>query len=128
MSTRRVAQDGFTLVELLVVVVIIGILATIGTAAFLSQRRAGWKAQVQADLRQAVGNAEAWAAARNGRYDTGTETMGLSDVMSGLRTNSTLTLLSVTTTEYCLQAVSLSSADVVLSYRPQSGTYDDGPC
>jgi type IV pilus assembly protein PilA len=45
---------GFTLVELLVVIVVVGILATIALSAFLDQRRKGWDAAVESDLRNAA--------------------------------------------------------------------------
>ena len=48
------SSNGFTLVELLVVVVVVGILATIALSAFLDQRRKGWDAAVESDLRNAA--------------------------------------------------------------------------
>jgi type IV pilus assembly protein PilA len=50
----RGSSNGFTLVELLVVVVVIGILASIALSAFLDQRRKGWDAAVESDLRNAA--------------------------------------------------------------------------
>jgi type IV pilus assembly protein PilA len=50
----RTSTEGFTLVELLVVVVVTGILATIALSAFLDQRRKGWDAAVESDLRNAA--------------------------------------------------------------------------
>ena len=51
---RSVTSSGFTLVELLVVIVVVGILATIALSALLDQRRKGWDAVVESDLRNAA--------------------------------------------------------------------------
>jgi type IV pilus assembly protein PilA len=47
-------EAGFTLVELLVVLMIIGILSTIAISVFLRQRDKAWDADVVSDLRGAV--------------------------------------------------------------------------
>ena len=60
-------DQGFTLIELLVVIIIIGILAAIAIPVFLNQRKKGWDAAVQADLRNAVTSEETYLTA-NGVY------------------------------------------------------------
>ena len=57
MSRPSGARDdhGFTLVELLVVMIIIAILSAIAVPAYLGQRRAAWNTAAASDARQAAG-------------------------------------------------------------------------
>ena len=61
-------EKGFTLVELLVVVLIIGILAAIAIPFFLNQRQSAWEGQVTSDLKNAVTAAETFASSNNGKF------------------------------------------------------------
>ena len=67
----RNREEGFTLIELLVVIIIIGILAAIAIPVFLNQRKKGWDAAVQADLRNAITAQETYLT-DHGTYSTQT--------------------------------------------------------
>ncbi|MBM2805981.1 MAG: pilus assembly protein [Deltaproteobacteria bacterium] len=60
-------QRGFTLIEILIVIAIIGILATIAIPQFISYRTRSVDAQMQSDLRNAAVAMEGYFAA-NGVY------------------------------------------------------------
>jgi prepilin-type N-terminal cleavage/methylation domain-containing protein len=70
----RPRQDGFSLIELLVVILVIAALAAIAIPVFINQRQKGYAAQVQSALKNASTAVESYAAAHGGDYS------GLEDV------------------------------------------------
>ena len=61
-------QDGFTLVELLVVMLVLGVLAAIAVPVFLGQREKADESTMSSDLRNAVTAEEAYSANNGGSY------------------------------------------------------------
>jgi type IV pilus assembly protein PilA len=73
---RRVDHDnqaGFTLVELLVVMIVIGILAAIAIPVFLSQRQNAYDATTKSDIRNLATQIETYGVDSGGDYANATK-------------------------------------------------------
>jgi type IV pilus assembly protein PilA len=84
-------QDGFTLVELLVVILIIGILAAIAIPAFLNQKGKATDSAAKVQARTAETAAEVYATDHGGEYK-GISVAELQAIESALRDTSEATL------------------------------------
>lgn len=118
---RRNGDQGFTLVELLVVIVIIGILVAIAIPVFLSQREKGWASAAQSDLRNSAPIAETYFA-DNGTY-TGLDETGMNET-----TDVTLSVVDGTDTGYCIEAAHAKIAGGVWSLDSATGSVTAAAC
>jgi type IV pilus assembly protein PilA len=110
----RVADDaGFSMIELLVVIIIIGILAAIAIPVFLKQRQKGYDAAVKSDLVNAAAAEESYVIDFNGYTDSVPNLKSAenfkfsagSDYSGGA---GTLSIVSNTIQGYCMTALSTS--------------------
>lgn len=76
----RTKQAGFSIIELLVVVIVIGILAAIVMLSFTSIQGNAHDSAVQSDLRQAADNIELYGLDNGGLYPASTANLTTADI------------------------------------------------
>ncbi|MGH7605683.1 MAG: type IV pilin protein [Gemmatimonadaceae bacterium] len=68
-------KNGFSIIEVLMILIVIGILASILIPRFTESKEKTYVAQMKSDLRSLATYEEQYAAENGGRYFTGTATM-----------------------------------------------------
>ena len=116
---RNDRDDGFTLVELLVVILIIGILAGIALPVFLNQRQHGYDAAAKSDMRNLAGFEEIYLSDTNS-YGTIAQVQAAEPTLH-ISPGVTLSVVSYDTVKgYCLSAKHTASPSTWY-YDSQSG-------
>jgi len=99
LQQRATEEQGFTMIEILIVLQIMGILILIALPSYLGARDQAAKRAAQSNLRGAIAAAQTYGDDHSQSY-VGMDLAGLQAIDSGVST--TLVVKSATATNYCL--------------------------
>lgn len=121
---RHESESGFTLVELLVVILVIGILAAIAIPMFLNQRKSAVEASMQSDLKNAATAMEQEGVRNGGKFPSSVPVYDKQSPDNKI----TLDSLKSSTTSYCLNARNANYPELKFSYNSIAGGMLKGDC
>lgn len=132
-------EAGFSLVELLVVIVIISILAAIAIPVFFRQREKGFHAQVVSALKNGATTMQAWATENEGDYTPeppgGNSAGNQAGDMVWLRSKDwrgaedvTVDIVEADGNGFCLEGTHSQVGTLNLQYASGRGIVEAGPC
>lgn len=130
------SESGFSLIELLVVIVIISILAAISIPIFIHQREKGWRAQVESSLKNGATIMQAWSTENGGDYTlpagVGPDAADEMDWMSGdgwpPTEAVTIDVVEADSDGFCLAGTHVQLDTLELEYDSGRGAPVEGDC
>jgi type IV pilus assembly protein PilA len=122
-------EEGFSLIEMLVVVLILATLAAIAIPVYLSQREKGWDAATKASLKNTATAMEGYAVEFGGSYNG--VTLDLLKTKEGLRLSPDINIeiAKADPTGYCIDGENLRAPTATqYFYDSSNGVPQPGNC
>ncbi|MFA5866397.1 MAG: prepilin-type N-terminal cleavage/methylation domain-containing protein [Actinomycetota bacterium] len=123
-------EDGYTLLELMVVILILGILFSLAVVTYTGVRNSGFDAEAKANLRHGVTAAQAYYTGNNAEF-TGMDAIELEKLARGIgfrdgdiNTDNDVYISDVTSTSYTLKCRSRSGIIFIATGEHIKVTYN----